>query len=169
MDDLVGRLPRSSVAGTIFTNSPRRRFSWIVLVATELVAVTHMFNFRYPPDLLAEAGYPEPTLEFAPPVSPAVLVFCWIIIMFLLNMLPVRQLGQIEFIFGTIKLLFIVLMIVLNVALHIQQPAGHTPFWTYNDPYSFAAQNITLPNGYVATGGGAQLGAMWDAMTSCLC
>jgi yeast amino acid transporter len=139
-----------------------------VLIAAELVAVTHMFNFRYPPELLAEAGYPESGLEWQPGVSPAVLVLCFMIIMFLLNMLPVRQLGQLEFIFGTTKMLFIIMMIVLNIALHIQRPTGQKAFWTYNDPYSFTSQNITLPNGYVATGGGAQLGAMWDAMLTCL-
>jgi hypothetical protein len=32
------------------------RFGWIILIAAELVAITHMFHFNYPPDLLAEAG-----------------------------------------------------------------------------------------------------------------
>src|SRR3569833_227383 len=123
-----------------------------------------MFNFRYPSNLLQDAGYPEAGLEWAPPVAPAVLIFCFVIIMFLVNMLPVRQLGQLEFIFGTTKMLFIILLIVLNIGLHIKQPVGHAAFWTYNEPYSFASQNITLPNGEVATGGGAQLGAMWAAI-----
>ena len=74
----------------------------------------------------------------------------------------------VEYFFGLIKMLFIIMMIVLNTALHIKQGTGHQPFWTYNEPYSFTSQNITLPNGYVATGGGARLGAMWDAMVSCL-
>jgi len=74
-------------------------------------------------------------------------------------MLPVRQLGRIEYIFGLIKMLFISLMIILNVALQIQRPLGQEALWTYNDPYSFKSSNITLPSGYVATGGGAQLGA----------
>ena len=127
-----------------------------------------MFQFRYPPELLAEAGYPESGLEWYPPVSPAVLVFCFLIIMFLFNMLPVKHLGQLEYIFGTVKMLFIILLIVLNVGLHIRQSTGHKAFWTYNDPYSFAAPNITLPNGQVETSGGGRLGAMWDAMLTCL-
>ncbi len=139
-----------------------------MLIAAELVGITHVFNFKYPPELLREAGYPEEGLEWQPPVSPAVLVFCFLLIIFLLNMLPVRQVGQLEYIFGSIKMLFIIVLIVMNIALHIQQPVGHTPFWTYNEPYGFISQNITLPNGYVATGGAAQLGAFWDAMTTCL-
>ncbi|KAH8671349.1 amino acid permease-domain-containing protein [Xylariales sp. PMI_506] len=144
------------------------RFSWIILISAELVAVTHIFRFHYPPNLLAEAGYPEPTLDFDPGVSPAVFVFCFLLIMLLINMLPVRQLGRVEYLFGLIKMLFIILMIVLNIVLQIQRPTGRESMWTYNEPYSFASRNITLPNGHVATGGGAQLGAVWDAMSSCL-
>jgi amino acid transporter len=138
------------------------------LIAAELVAITHIFQFRYPSDLLVEAGYPDSTLEFSPGVSPSVLVFCFLVVLFLLNMLPVRQFGQMEYIFGLIKMLFIILMIILNVALQIKQPVQHGPFWTYNDPYSFASQNITLPNTQVVTGGAGQLGGMFEAMTTCL-
>lgn len=143
-------------------------FCWIVLIASELVAITHIFQFKYPPDLLAAANYPDPTLEWTPDVSPSVLVFIFLLLMLLMNLLPVRQFGQIEYIFGTLKMLFIIMMIVLNVGLHIAQRYPHTPFWTYNDPYSFASQNITLPNGHVVTGGAGQLGGMWEAMTTCL-
>ncbi|KAI0974013.1 amino acid permease-domain-containing protein [Xylaria arbuscula] len=143
-------------------------FSWIILIAAELVAITHIFQFKYPPELLAEAHYPDPTLEFHPRVSPAVLVFSFLIIMLLLNMLPVRQLGRIEYIFGLIKMLFIILMILLNVALQIQRLLGQEALWTYNDPYSFKSSNLTLPSGFVATGGPAQLGAFWDSLNSCL-
>jgi yeast amino acid transporter len=138
------------------------------LIAAELVAITHIFQFRYPSYLLAEADYPDSTLEFYPGVSPSVFVFCFLIVLFLLNMLPVRQFGQIEYIFGTIKMLFIILMIILNVVLQIIQPVQRGPFWTYNDPYSFASRNITLPNGHVVTGDAGRLGGMFEAMTTCL-
>jgi Amino acid permease len=117
----------ATIAPSVLTSS---RFSWIVLVAAELVAITHIFQFRYPPYLLAEAGYPDSTLEFHPDVSPSVLVFCFLIVLFLLNMLPVRQFGQMEYIFGLIKMLFIILMIILNVVLQIRQPVQHGPFVT---------------------------------------
>ncbi|KAI8633816.1 amino acid permease-domain-containing protein [Xylariaceae sp. FL1651] len=119
-------------------------FSWIILIAAELVAITHIFKFEYPPELLAEAGYPYPTLTYHP------------------------QLGRVEYIFGLIKMLFIILMIILNVALQVQRPLGQEPLWTYNDPYGFKSNNLTLPSGYVATGGTAELGAFWDSLNSCL-
>jgi len=144
------------------------RFSWVVLIAAELVAITHMFQLNYPTDQLKAAGYPDSTLEFSPGISPSVLVFCFLIIFFLLNMLPVRQFGQMEYLFGLIKMLFIIMMIILNVAIQIKQPVQHGPFWTYNPPYSFTSQNITLPNGDVVGGGGGQLGGMLEAMTTCL-
>ncbi|KAI0434335.1 amino acid permease-domain-containing protein [Xylaria sp. FL1042] len=143
-------------------------FSWIILIAAELVAITHIFQFKYPPELLTEAHYPEPSLEFQPRISPAILVFSFLIIMVLVNMLPVRQLGRIEYIFGLIKMLFIILMILLNVALQIQRPLGQEALWTYNDPYGFKSNNLTLPSGFVATGGTAELGAFWDSLNSCL-
>jgi amino acid permease len=144
------------------------RFCWIVLIAAELVAITHIFQFEYPEDLLREAGYPATTLRSWPDVSPSVIVFLFLILMGLINLLPVRHFGQIEYIFGSLKIIFIVILIVLNVVLHIVQPVYHGPFWTYNDPYSFTARNITLPNGHVVTGGPGQLGGMWEAMTTCL-
>jgi yeast amino acid transporter len=97
-----------------------------------------------------EAGYPDRTLEFYPGVSPLVLVACFLLLMLLVNML------QIEYVFGTLKLLFIVVMIMLNFFLHVLQPVKRGPFWTYNEPYGFASQNITLPNGAVVTGGVGQ-------------
>lgn len=143
-----------------------------MLISAELVAITHIFQFRYRSldgvDLLEEAGYPDSTLEFAPGISPSVVVFCFLIVLFLLNMLPVRQFGQMEYIFGLIKMLFIILMIILNVYLQIRQPVQHGPLWTYNEPYSFTSQNLTLPNGHIVTGGAGHLGGMIEAMTTCL-
>ncbi|KAI5922067.1 amino acid permease-domain-containing protein [Camillea tinctor] len=119
-------------------------FSWIILISAELMAITHMFQFEYPPELLAEAGYPDTELKLLP------------------------NLGRAEYAFGLIKMLFIIMMIIFNIALQIQRPLGQDSMWTYNDPYGFKSDNITLPNGYVATGGGAELGAVWDALNSCL-
>ena len=144
------------------------RFCWIVLIAAELVAITHIFQFEYPEEYLRDAGYPDSTLSWTPDVSPSVIVLLFLILMLLINLLPVRQFGQIEYIFGSLKIIFIVMMIVLNAVLHITQPVYHGQFWTYNDPYSFTSKNITLPNGHVVTGGAGQLGGMWEAMTTCL-
>ncbi|KAI0811954.1 amino acid permease-domain-containing protein [Xylaria sp. FL0064] len=119
-------------------------FSWIILIAAELVAITHIFQFKYPPGLLAEAQYPEHSLEFQPRV------------------------GRTEYFFGLIKMLFIILMVILNVVLQIRRPLGQEALWTYNDPYSFKSHNLTLPSGFVATGRTAELGAFWDSLNSCL-
>lgn len=71
-----------------------------------------------------------------------------------------------EYIFGTTKMLFVCVMIVLNTIIHAWNRAGKGHFWTYNEPYSFAAQNITLADGHtVVTGGIGQLAGMWEAMT----
>ncbi|KAH7012829.1 amino acid permease-domain-containing protein [Ilyonectria destructans] len=143
-------------------------FSWIVLVAAELVAITHIFQFRYPPDLLRAAEYPDSTLEFYPSASPAVYVICFFLVMLVFNMLPVRWFGRLEYFFGTAKMLFIIILIFFNVIIHIQQPVKHGAFWTYNEPYSFAARNMTLPNKEVVEGGAGRLLGVWEAMTTCL-
>ncbi|KAJ4094501.1 hypothetical protein NW760_012670 [Fusarium oxysporum] len=143
-------------------------FSWIVLVAAELVAITHIFQFRYPQELLQAARYPDPTLEFYPSASPAVYVLCFFLIMLTFNMLPVRWFGRLEYIFGTIKMLFIIALILFNVIIHIQQPVKRGAFWTYNEPYSFAARNMTLPNEDVVQGDAGRLLGVWEAMTTCL-
>lgn len=58
-------------------------------------------------------------------------------------------------------------MILLNTIIHAWNRAGKGHFWTYNAPYSFAAQNITLADGQtVITGGVGQLAGMWEAMTT---
>lgn len=153
---------------TVLSLTNKGRFSWIILVSAELVAVTHIFQFRYPPERLAEAGYPDAMLEFYPNFSPAVYVSCFLIVMFLINMLPVRQLGRLEYVFGLVKMAFVVLIMVFNVVFQIRQPVERGPMWTYNSPYAFASSKMTLPNGDVATGGAAQLGAVWDSLNSCL-
>jgi len=40
------------------------RFSWIVLIAAELVAITHIFQFRYPPSYLRKPATPIRPLNF---------------------------------------------------------------------------------------------------------
>lgn len=139
------------------------RFGWVVLIAAELVAITHVFQFDYPPALLNQAGYPAPTLSFHPNVAPGVLILIFIPVILILNLLPVRQFGQMEYICGTIKMLFVIFMIVLNTVLHsMQRVQGESRFWTYNPPYGAAAQNITLADGVtVITGATGRLAGMW--------
>ena len=133
------------------------------MIAAELLAITHMFQFNYPPDLLSAAGYPRETLSFSPDISPGVVILIFIPVVLVLNLLPVKHFGQVEYIFGSIKLTWVVFMIVLNTVLHsLQRVQGETLFWTYNSPYGAAAQNITLADGHtVVSGGVGRLAGMW--------
>jgi len=65
-------------------------------------------------------------------------------------------------------MLFVIMMILLNTILHsLQRVRGEGHFWTYNEPYGFAAKNITLADGHtLVTGGVGQLAGMWEAMTT---
>jgi yeast amino acid transporter len=87
-----------------------------------------------------------------------------------MNLLPVKTFGQVEYILGSIKMCFIVGMILLNVIISVKQPVRRpSSFWTYESPYGGASQNITLPDGHsVITGGGGRLGGMWEAMTTAI-
>lgn len=63
-------------------------------------------------------------------------------------------------------MMFVCVMIVLNTVIHAWNRADKGHFWTYNQPYSFAAKNITLADGTIVNGGIAQLAGMWEAMTT---
>jgi amino acid transporter len=158
MDDLVScSLLHFSINLTL------TRFGWIVLIAAELVAIAHMFHFNYPPDLLAEAQYPSSTLSFSPSISPAVLILIFLPVILLPNLLPVKHFGQMEYITGCIKMIFLIIMIVFNTVLHSQQRVvGEDKFWTYNSPYGFASKNITLADGHsVVSGSAGHLTGLW--------
>jgi amino acid transporter len=139
------------------------RFGWIILIAAELLAITHLFQFNYPTDLLAAAGYPSETLSFSPGIAPGVVILIFIPLVLVFNLLPVIHFGQIEYFCGSIKIAIISFLILLNTVLHsMQRVEGQTLFWTYNSPYGAAAQNITLADGHtVVSGGLGRLGGMW--------
>jgi amino acid transporter len=139
------------------------RFGWVILIAAELVAITHMFRFVYPPNLLKEAGYPDATLSYAPQIAPGVIILIFIWIILLLNLVPVKQFGQMEYIFGSIKMIFVIMMILFNTIIHsLHRVKSQQGFWTYNAPYGGFAQNITLADGLtVIGGGGGRLAGVW--------
>jgi len=141
------------------------RFSWVFVMVLELVAITHLFRFHYPEELLQQAGYHEPSLRFDPRVSPAVFVLCFWLVMVFINLLPVKLLADLEFGFGLIKMLYLSLICIFNVALHAMRPDNKEAFWTWNAPYSGASQSFTLHNGSVVTGDAGRLLGMWDAIT----
>jgi amino acid transporter len=122
-----------------------------------------MFRFQYPPELLKAAQYPEPSLSFAPHVSPTVILLSFIWVILILNFLPVKQFGQMEYVFGIIKMLFIIMIILMNTILHaLQRVPNEGQFWTYNKPWGATAQNITLADGHTVIGGATgRLAGMW--------
>ncbi len=97
----------------------------------------------------------------------------WFLIL-VVNCIPVRWFGRLEYMFGSLKMIFIVGLIMFNVVVNGLK-RGHrdnpTRTWTYDEPYSFTSRNMTLnadPEGdYRVKGGhlGVFLG-FWSAMTT---
>ncbi|PSN68423.1 hypothetical protein BS50DRAFT_492788 [Corynespora cassiicola Philippines] len=151
-------------------------FAWIIILAAEVLAVAQLWTFRFDPEYLKEVGYPDAELGWSTEhYSPAVWVFLFLILIGLVNLLPVRQYGQLEYIFGSLKILFISLLIFFNVILSAMQRVHHdNHFWTWNHPYGFASENLVVhPShdedpGLVLTGEQGRFLALWTATTAAL-
>ncbi|KAF2436819.1 proline-specific permease [Tothia fuscella] len=151
-------------------------FAWTVTIAAELVAVAQLWTFNFDEDYLREVGYPDKTLAWSTRNnSAAVWVFIFLIIIGVVNLLPVQIYGQLEYLFGCIKLTFITGLIVFNVILSALQlvPHGGDHFWTWNAPYAFASKGITVRTGdhgpssdTMIVGQIGQLAALWTAITT---
>lgn len=92
-----------------------------------------------------------------------------------MNLLPVRQYGQLEYIFGCLKIFFISGLIIFNVILSAMQKVPHgNHFWTWNKPYGFSSDSFVVhPShdvnpGVVLRGEQGQFLALWTAVTSAL-
>ena len=156
------------------------RFAWVVIIAAEILAVAQLWTFKFDPLYLASIGYPDATLSW--PVgqnsSPAIWVAIFLIAIGLANLLPVKWYGRLEYSFGCVKMVFIVGLILFNTVLNarklVPNPSGtQTRFWTYNEPYSFIAENYTLGadttgkgNEIVLTDSLGQFAGVWSAMTT---
>lgn len=86
-----------------------------------------------------------------------------------------RAYGQLEYIFGVIKIFFISGLIVFNVILSAMQKVHHgNHFWTWNKPYGFASQNMTVhpssgpDQGIVLTGAQGNFLALWTGISGCV-
>jgi len=83
-------------------------FAWTVIISAELLAVSQLWKFRFDEQYLADVGYPDSELGWSTEgYSPAVWIFIFLILIGLINLLPVRQYGQLEYIFGVLKIMFI--------------------------------------------------------------
>ena len=145
---------------------------------TYLFRVAQLFNFEFDPAYLISVGYPDATLNW--PVgqnyNPALWVAIFLIGIGVLNLLPVKYYGILEWIFGSIKMFFLVGLVLFNTILNAMKLVPHEPasrFWTYDQPYSFIAQNYTLQadptgqgNDVVLTGSLGQLAGVWSAITT---
>jgi amino acid transporter len=151
-------------------------FAWTVIISAELLAVSQLWKFRFDEQYLRDVGYPDKELGWnTEGYSPAVWVFIFLILIGLINLLPVRQYGQIEYIFGVLKILFISGLIVFNVVLSAIQRVpvpNNNHFWTWNKPYGFASDKLIVHpstgtnQGVVITGAPGQFLALWTGITS---
>lgn len=152
--------------------------AWIVILAAEIQAVAQLWRFRFDPEYLRSVGYPDEQLGWSTEhYSPAVWVFLFLILVLLVNLLPVRQYGQLEYIFGVIKLTFISFLIVFNVVLSGMQIVKHNNhFWTWNAPWGFTSRGMVIhptttdatnPDAMVTGDAGHFLG-LWTAITTCV-
>lgn len=150
------------------------RFAWTVTMAAEIMTVAQLFRFTFDKEYLQQVGYPDDHLGWhTTSASPAVWVFIFLLVAGLANLLPVRQYGELEYIFGIFKVLFISGLIFFNVILSALQLVPHGGnFWTWNKPYGFATEKFVLQvddnNKPVQTfgGDGGRFVALWTAITT---
>lgn len=104
--------------------------------------------------------------------DPAVWVGIFLIAELLINLLPVRLYGRLEYVFGSVKISLLVALIMINTVLNSRQQF-HSRFWTYESPYGFSSANFTVkapsaadPDGVVFTGQLGTFTAFWTAMVT---
>ncbi|KXX74668.1 Arginine permease [Madurella mycetomatis] len=148
-------------------------FAYAVLAGEQLVAVSNAIKFRY------DDGTTFLSWEVGERVDNAVWITVFLVVVVLLNMLPVRVFGELEYIFGCFKLMFITMLIMLMFFLSIIQPlegSYHseplgTRYW--NTPYSFFNPTYTSRDEYLnikheITGSLGTLLGVWTTFTNVL-
>ncbi|KAK3324465.1 amino acid permease-domain-containing protein [Cercophora scortea] len=151
-------------------------FCYVVVAAAEILSVTEIFRFRVDEDYLRDVGYPSETVEwsFGVGTNPAVWVGIFLVVILVMNLLPVKQYGQFEYIFGSVKISFLVALIMINTVLNARKMFHSSRFWTYEDPWGFSSANITVkatpsdghPDGIVYGGALGTITAFWTAMVT---
>ncbi|KAK2748080.1 hypothetical protein FQN55_004631 [Onygenales sp. PD_40] len=119
-------------------------FAYAVLAADQLVAVANTISFEY------NDGKTFLKWVVGGNVHPAVWVSVALVAVTVINMFPVKYFGELEYVFGSIKIIFITLIIVMMVILDVMQPRGDsyynkpvsTRYW--DSPYSFFAPHYTV-------------------------
>ncbi|KAK2749385.1 hypothetical protein FQN57_006317 [Myotisia sp. PD_48] len=107
-------------------------------------------------------------------VNPAVWITLFLVCVTIINLFPVKYFGILEWVVGSIKLIFIILLILMMVILNLMKPRSnayytHSPGTKYwNDPYSFInpVYHVRSRDGSVQreiTGGAGKLLGVWSA------
>jgi yeast amino acid transporter len=112
-------------------------FAYAVMGADQLVAVSNTIKFSY------VDGRTSLNWALGQTVDNAVWITVFLVVIVMLNLLPVRIYGELEYIFGSLKLTFIVVLIVMMLILDLMQPKATayyseplgTKYW--NLPWSF--------------------------------
>ncbi|OCK99929.1 uncharacterized protein K441DRAFT_652205 [Cenococcum geophilum 1.58] len=121
-------------------------FAYVVMNASELMSVAELWKFRYSEDYLRQVGYPDKTLGWGSTedVNPAVWCFLFLLLNGLVNLLPVKAYGWVEYVVGVAKITFISFLIVFNIIISAVQPVPRSShFWTWNKPYSFSSPGFS--------------------------
>lgn len=145
------------------------RFAYCMLMATEVSALAQTFGFQIPESYLKDHGYPQSTVQwdFGLNTSPAVWITFALFLILFINLMPVRVYGEIEYVFGTIKICTMVLIIMFNIIISgVNANEGKFErFWTYRGKYGFFTDSFSYGN-HKFDGGSARLLGMWTAMTT---
>lgn len=150
------------------------RFAYVIVVATEITAVAQLFHFEFTEDYLRSVGYPNQTLhwQFGQDTSPSVWVGIFLLVILLINLLPVRIYGEVEYILGCFKIAVICGMVLFNFIVNIRNTNNGTiqsRFEYYKSPYGFFSSNTTTGSNtetYVYSGSTGKLIGMWTAMNT---
>jgi amino acid transporter len=99
-------------------------------------------------------------------VSAGVWVSAALVLMLLANLLPAKKYGQMEYVVGSIKLTFLVVLILFNVVIAAR--SGQLAFWTWNKPYGFAKTTFTVREGVdLPEGPRSTFAAFWTGLSTC--
>jgi amino acid transporter len=125
------------------------RFAYINLTATEVSALTSTFKFYYDPAYLRSVNYPLDELQwtFGLNTDPAVWVGLALVGILLINFLPVRAYGEIEYVFGCLKMIVISGIIMMQIILNARNANGDTdegPFTYYQSPWGFFSNQVSV-------------------------
>jgi amino acid transporter len=103
-------------------------FAYINLTATEISALTSTFKFYYDPAYLQSVNYPLDKLQwtFGLNTDPAVWVGLALLGILFVNLLPVRAYGEIEYVFGCLKITVITCIIMMQIILNARNANGNT-------------------------------------------